>query len=177
MANDVTMKIDGLATFAKQCRRIGKEAQKELRATNRKAAQMVVPEAQRRAPKGKHEGGGIVVPISASIRAVAGQRYAAVRAGGKRTPHAAPTEFGGAIARRGYAGLSRSERKAGVRFTAAGERIRSRRYQKGEVRRQVAMTKIPARPYVWPAIEAMKSRLNEAYSADFTKLIRQAFPF
>lgn len=99
MANDVTMKIDGLATFAKQCRRIGKEAQAELRKTNLHAAQLVVPEAQHRAPKGPHEGGGIVQPISASIRAVAGQRYAAVRAGGKRTPHAAPREFGGTLRR------------------------------------------------------------------------------
>lgn len=171
------MKIDGLATFAKQARRIGKEAQKELRATNLKAAQLVVPEAQRRAPKGPHEGGGKVRPVSASIRAVAGQRFAAVRAGGKRSPHAPPIEFGGQIARHGFAGLSRSERKAGVRFTAGGERVRSRRFQKGEVRRQVAMTKIPARPYVWPAVDAMRTRVNEVYGRDFRELIRQAFPF
>jgi hypothetical protein len=180
MADEVHLKVDGLSTFARQCRRIGKEAQAQLRETNLHAAQMVVPEAQRRAPKGPHEGGPKgrpVQPITTSIRATAGQRFAAVRAGSKRSPHAAPIEFGGVIARRGYAGLSRSERKAGVRFTAGGERIRSRRFQKGEVRRQVAMTKIPARPYVWPAVDAMRSRINDVYGQDFRKLIRQAFPF
>lgn len=143
MADEVYLKVDGLSTFAKQCRRIGKDAQKELRATNLKAAQLVVPEAQRRAPKGKHEGGGKVVPIATSIRATAGRRFAAVRAGSKRSPHAAPTEFSGRLRRHA------SRRK----------------------------TPVPARPYVFPAVEAMVPRITPVYMADFTELISRAFPF
>jgi hypothetical protein len=168
MANDVRMKIDGLSTFARQCRRIGKDAQAQLRKTNLRAAQLVVPEAQRRAPKGKHEGGPKgrgVQPISTSIRATAGQRFAAVRAGSARSPHAGVYEFGGAIPRRGtratHGSLIAKGRAQHRRFEGLG----------------IPVTKIKARPYVFPAAEAMVPRITPLYQRDFTKLVRQAFPF
>jgi hypothetical protein len=178
MASDVHIKVSGLSTFARECRRIGKEAQAELRKTNLRAAELVVPEAIRRAPKGKHEGGGTVIPVSASIRAVGGQRFAAVRAGSARSPHAAPIEFGGTLARRGFKGLSRTEQKFGVRFSPAGERLRGRHKRvEGEARRAASVTHITARPYVFPAVEAMQTLVREQYMRDFVKLVSQAFPF
>jgi hypothetical protein len=167
MANEVYMKVDGLATFARQCRRIGKEAQAKLRETNLHAAQMVVPEAERRAPKGPHEGGPKgrgVQPISTSIRAVSGQRFAAVRAGSARSPHAPVYEFGGEIPRRG------------ARATHGSEIAKARAGHRAFGSLGVPTTRIQPRPYVFPAVEAMVPRINPVYAADFAKLIREAFP-
>ncbi len=167
MADEVYLKIDGLATFARQCRKIGKEAQSKLKETNLHAAELVVPEAQRRAPKGKHEGGPKgrpVQPITSSIRAVGGQRYAAVRAGSARSPHAPVYEFGGAIPRRG----AKATHGAAIAKARAGHR----RFEG----LGIPVTKIQARPYVFPAVEAMVPRITPVYMRDFTKLIGQAFP-
>jgi hypothetical protein len=168
VANDVYMKIDGLATFARQCRRIGKDAQKELRAANLKAAQFVVPEAVRRAPKGPHQGGPKgrpVQPISMSIRAVGGQRFAAVRAGSARSPHAPVYEFGGEIPRRGtratHGGLIAKARAGHRAFGSFG----------------IPTTRIQPRPYVFPAVEAMVPHIADIYQRDFAKLVSRAFPF
>jgi hypothetical protein len=168
MASDVHIQVKGLNTFARECRRIGKEAQAELRKTNLKAAELVVPEAIRRAPKGKHEGGPKgrpILPISASIRAFGGQRYAAIRAGSARAPHAPVYEFGGSIPRRG------THATHGEQIAKA--RAQHRRYgQFG-----IPHTRINARPYVFPAVEAMQTLVREQYMRDFVKLVSQAFPF
>lgn len=168
MANEVYLKVDGLAAFARQCRRIGKDAQRELRETNKRAAELVVPEAVRRAPKGPHEGGPKgrpVQPISTSVRAVAGQRYAAVRAGSARSPHAPVYEFGGSIPRRG------------TRATHGQQIAKARAQHRSFAKFGVPTTKITARPYVFPAVDAMKTYVNKVYMRDFTRLIRRAFPF
>lgn len=168
MPSDVHVQVKGLNTFARQCRQIGKEAQAKLRETNLHAAELVVPEVVRRAPKGKHEGGPKnrqVQPISTSIRAVAGQRFAAVRAGSARSPHAPVYEFGGSIPRRGT--------RATHGEVIATARAQHRRFgQFG-----IPHTRINPRPYVFPAVEAMVPRLKDRYMRDFTKLVGRAFPF
>jgi hypothetical protein len=168
MADEVFLKVDGLSTFARQCRRIGKEAQAKLKETNLHAAELVVPEAIRRSPKGPHEGGPKgrpVQPVASSIRAVGGQRYAAVRAGSARSPHAPVYEFGGEIPRRGthatHGSLIAKARAGHRAFGSFG----------------IPTTRIQARPYVFPAVEVMVPRINPIYMRDFTKLVGQAFPF
>jgi hypothetical protein len=90
----------------RELRRALKEAEghtpHELQQANKRAADIVVREAQRRAPKGPHQGGGkprTVVPITASIKAQATATKGIVAFGGQRSPHAAPTEFGGTLKR------------------------------------------------------------------------------
>lgn len=91
--------VVGLAELRRELRRVGDQMPGELARLNKGAGQIVAAEAQRRAPRGPHQGGGRVVPIAASIKALQQQRRGAVAIGGARTPHAEPTEFGGTLRR------------------------------------------------------------------------------
>ena len=93
------VEIAGLRELRRALNLVDKQFGKELAEANNQAAEIVAAEARRRAPSGPHQGGGTVVPIAASIRALRGQRRAAVSMGGAKTPHAEPTEFGGTIPR------------------------------------------------------------------------------
>jgi len=90
------VEVHGLREFRRELRQAGQQFPKELRQANKDAAEVVVPEVRRRAPKGPHEGGGNVQPIVASVRAGGTQRAGYVAVGGARSPHAPVYEFPGA---------------------------------------------------------------------------------
>ena len=90
------IEVHGLREFRRELRQAGQQFPRELRQANRDAAEVVVPEVRRRAPKGPHQGGGNVQPIAASVRAGGTQRAGYVAVGGARSPHAPVYEFKGA---------------------------------------------------------------------------------
>lgn len=98
MANP-EIRVLGLAELRRDLKRLGAQWPKELAKANNRAAEVVAAEARRRAPAGPHQGGGSVTAITQSIRATKAQRSASVSFGGPRSPHAAPTEFGGTLPR------------------------------------------------------------------------------
>ena len=63
------------------------------------AAGLVVTEARRHAPRGPHQGGGTVIPVSAAIHTESGGRRVAIVFGGAQSPHGPPLEFGGTLRR------------------------------------------------------------------------------
>ncbi len=97
--SEYRVEVVGLYELRRALNQVDRQFGRELAETNNRAAEIVAEEARRRAPKGPHQGGGAVVPISGSIRALRGQRRAAVSMGGAKTPHAEPTEFGGTLPR------------------------------------------------------------------------------
>lgn len=93
------VKVVGLDELRRDLRRLDAELPRELAIIHYRVAQIVADEARHRAPRGPHQGGGVVVPIVQSIRAGRQQRRATVSMGGARSPHAEPTEFGGTLRR------------------------------------------------------------------------------
>jgi hypothetical protein len=127
---------------------------RQLTKANKSAAQLVAVEAIRLAPKGTHEGGGAVVPISQSIKAVASAQKVSVVAGGKNTPHAAPTEWGGRIARRGFKGLNRRGKAAARAGGSSG-----------------ILTHIKRQPYLMPAVKNKLGQVVQEYRKAIDVLI------
>ena len=98
--------VSGLKELQARLAEIGPTMPRRLATVNKQAGDIAVAEIRRRAPRGKHEGGGRIVPIADSVKATRSENYVAVKAGGPQTPHAKPTEFGGTIARRGSKGVT-----------------------------------------------------------------------
>lgn len=154
------IEVHGLREFRRELKRLGEEFPKEMRQANRDAAELVVPEARRRAPKGPHEGKPAVQPVAASIKAGGTQRAGYVAIGGARSPHAPVYEFGGTIPRRGQsAALIAQQQRAHRGFERAG----------------LAVTRVQARPYLYPAIAAVSDEIVEAYGQALDRLTRRAF--
>lgn len=86
MSKRSLIEINGASQLARTMRKAGADA-KDLKAVNRKAADVVVPAAQGLAPvrSGRLEG---------SIRAGATQKAGVVRAGRKAVPYAGPIHWG-----------------------------------------------------------------------------------
>ena len=154
------IEIHGLRELRRELKRAGEQFPKEMREANKAAAELVVPEARRRAPKGPHEGKPAVQPITASIRAGGTQRVGYVVIGGARSPHAPVYEFGGTIPRRGQSSaLIAQQQRAHRGFERAG----------------LAVTRVQARPYLYPAIAAVTDEIIEAYGQAIDRLTRRAF--
>lgn len=81
------IEVVGLRDLQRALRKVSADAPKELRKTNLEAARIVSDEAVRRVPVRTGR-------LRDSIRALAQQRGAAVRAGGARVPYAGPIHFG-----------------------------------------------------------------------------------
>lgn len=98
---DYSIKFAGLAELRRDLRAIDKAWGPELGKANQRAGEVVAVEGRRIAggKSGPHQGGGSVAPISSTIRALRQQNRAVVSAGGARSPHAAPREFGGTLRR------------------------------------------------------------------------------
>lgn len=86
------IKVEGLKELQRTLGRLSKDAQKEVRAVNKSAAQIVADEAASRAPVRTGR-------LKRSIRALGQSRGATVKAGGARVPYAGWIEFGGRIPR------------------------------------------------------------------------------
>lgn len=84
----IDVKVDGLDRLRRNLRAAGQGLEKDLRRANLDAAQIVASEAQRRVPKRTGKTAG-------TVRALASQRDARVRAGGTRAPHYPWLEYGG----------------------------------------------------------------------------------
>lgn len=80
------MELRGARELAKGLRKAGADM-KDLRAVNRQAAQVVVPEAKTLVPRRSGR-------LANSIRAGATQKAGVVRAGSKRIPYAGPINYG-----------------------------------------------------------------------------------
>lgn len=94
-----TIRIEGLSELRRALRQVSPQWGPVLGKANQDAAQIVATEATRRAPRGPHQGGGRVAPISSTITALRKQNKGVVAMGGARSPHAPPTEFGGTLPR------------------------------------------------------------------------------
>jgi hypothetical protein len=135
----------GLSELRQALKAVSKDAPKELAKVNKQAGDIVVAVARPRAPHGKHEGSGPIIPIANSIRASQTAGKVAILAGGKRTPHAAPYEFGGTIARAGH----------------KGETLRL--HYKTNKAAHSGRTHIKKHAYLIPAIEASRQRVMDMY--------------
>ncbi|HEY9391368.1 MAG TPA: hypothetical protein VIR27_16585 [Mycobacteriales bacterium] len=155
-----SIRVVGLARLRRELARVDKTLPKELAKLNFKAADIVAKDAKLRAPKGKHQGGGQIIPIRRSIKALKRSGTSAqVAMGGVRTPHAEVTEFGGEIPRRG------SSREAIERAQAQHQSFR----RAGVTRR----TKITARPFLYPAIDAKRDEVVELYEQGIEDLFNK----
>jgi HK97 gp10 family phage protein len=84
---NVSLEVQGAKELARTLKKAGADMQ-DLKASNRKAADVVVPAAKTNAPVGE------TGKLAASIRSGANQRMGIVRAGKKAVPYAAVQEFG-----------------------------------------------------------------------------------
>ena len=155
------VEVHGLRDFQRELRRMGPEFPKEIKAANLEAAYRVSQEAKRRAPRGRHEGGGRVAPIWTQIRPGSSQRGGYVQTGNAAAPHAVVYEFGGTIPRRGH---SKSVRQA--------IRHRHGSFEKAGL----SVTPVRAQPYLYPALAAMRDEVVEFYGEAIDRLSRRAFP-
>lgn len=99
MAGEYRVEVAGLRQLRATLTAADPALVTQVAQANNRAAEVVAAEARRRAPAGPHQGGGTVTPIRASVKALRAARAAAVAMGGARSPHAAPTEFGGTLRR------------------------------------------------------------------------------
>lgn len=171
MAQISRVYVEGLNDLRKELRQADRKLPRELGKANKKAADIVAQEAKRNAPEGPHEGGDQIIPIKRSIKALRRAKAAQVAIGGPATPHAQVYEYGGTIPRRGFAGVTASEKRKGriVEGKRRGRDIRKRRVK-------VAVTQIEAQPYLWPAIRAKRGEVRDAYGDLLDALMRRAFP-
>lgn len=116
------IEVHGLRELRRALREAEGRSPKELQQANKQAAGIVVREAQRRAPRGKHEGGGRVQPAWQSIKAQATTGRGVIAFGGQRAPHEPVVNFGGTIAR--HASTSRTRVRRREHIYASIERKR-----------------------------------------------------
>lgn len=170
-ARNVDIEVLGLRELRAELRRLGGDWPKELQRAHQNAAEIVEREAERRAPRGPHEGGGAVRPIVSSIRSGGTQRMGYVAIGGAASPHGPPTEFGGTIPRRGFKGVSRTEKRKGK--IIAGKVHAAERFK---TRVAVSVTRVRRQAFLYPAIDAKRAEVLEAFGEAIDRLTRRAFP-
>lgn len=161
MPDGVGIRVVGLAQLRRDLRAVDRKWGPELGKTNFQVASVVVAEAERRAPRGVHQGGGKVAPISSTITALRRQQAAAVSIGGTRSPHAEVIEFGGNIPRRG---------------SDPAVVTRARQHHKSFRRAGVSsLTHVAAQPYLYPAIDATRERVVNMYGLLLDRLLGRVF--
>lgn len=156
----ITVQTRGLAELRRDLRAVDRSFGPQLGRANQRAAQVVADDAKRRAPKGPHEGGGTVAPISSTITALRRQNAATVAIGGSRSPHAPVTEFGGTIPRAGAdKQLITSARRRRVSHAAVGLKV----------------THVTQQAYLYPAIYAKTGEVVLVYNAALGEVMAKAF--
>lgn len=85
-----TVRVEGLADFQRELRKLDSKLPRELRVANLKAAEVVASDARSRAASL----GGVARKTAPSIKAAAEQRRSKVTLGGPRFPYALGAEFG-----------------------------------------------------------------------------------
>lgn len=96
--NNIKVDVQGLRELRKELKAIDPKWSKELQAVNKRAANIVVPEAKKRAGQSRPNlAGGVARAGSAgvaSIRALASQSRAQIASGGARVPWMGGSEWG-----------------------------------------------------------------------------------
>lgn len=161
------IEVTGLRELRRALKQAEGRSPQELKKASLAAAEAVVPEARRRAPKGKHEGGGTVEPAASSIkaRATAGRAY--IVFGGTRSPHEPVVNFGGTIPRRGFKGVSLTEKRKGK--IISGKRHAAERFKR---RTRVAVTRIPRREHIYAALEDKRMEILHAFEQAIGKITK-----
>lgn len=139
-------RVEGLAEFQKALRSLGPDLPKELKALNRRVADIVVGAAE---ALGRAVGGPTAKAVS-SLRASGQQRYAIVRIGSARIPFGWGAEFGA------------------KRYTQF-EPWRGNQWQDGGFGGGVGYA-------IHPAIRSEQGAIIDAYGDGIEELSRQAFP-
>jgi hypothetical protein len=152
--------VKGLNELVRNLKKVDAGLPREFAQTNKKVAGIVATEAARRAPRGEHEGGGRIRPVSETIRGLAQARRVVVAFGGAATPHAGVLEFGGTIPRRGQ---------------SAQLRAQQRHAKRGYERAGLAVTRVAKQAYVYPAADATRARVIDLYQQAVADVMRLAF--
>jgi hypothetical protein len=160
--------VEGLRELARSLGVAADHINTAMAMANKDAAQVVARAAALRAPRGRHQGGGTVVPVYASVRVYATSRKAQVGIGGTATPHGQVLEFGGTIPRRAAKGQRAIQRRQ-----AAYAKRSHRSFANVGITRT---TKVEARPYLYPAIAASQDEVMDVYDDSVFRLLRPAFP-
>lgn len=87
------IKINGLAEFSRNLRKIDKDLPKAIRLAANEAADLIVAQARPRVPTGPGKGGH----ARSSVRAKSTRTSARVAGGGKKYPYYAWLDFGGKV--------------------------------------------------------------------------------
>lgn len=95
MAVPDPIKIEGLAEFSRNLKRLDNELPKMLRMANNEAAQLIVDRTKPKVPLGPSKGGHAV----SSIKSKSTRTLARVSGGGKRYPYYPWLDFGGRVGR------------------------------------------------------------------------------
>lgn len=162
MASVRQVEIIGLQDFQRELAKTRRKFPELLAKADHHAAEVVASEARRRAPRGPHQGGGDVAPITSSIQAGVGAHGGYVQIGGGASPHAVPTEFGGTVPRRGASRSAVATAQARHRsFASSGIAPRTR------IRRQA---------YLYPAIAATRLDVELIYLDAIDRAVKGAFP-
>lgn len=151
-----SIRVVGLDALRRDLKKVDAELPGELAKLNKDAADIVVVEAQHRAPRGVHQGGGKWAPIAPSIAARQQARRAAISIGGAKSPHAVVTEFGGTIPRKGAdKTLVRLAQQRHASFARVGITRR---------------TQVKQRAYLYPALSAKRDEVMRVYEDGIEQL-------
>lgn len=85
-----SIKVEGLTDFRRELKALDASLPKEIQKANKRAAEIVADKA--RASFAAR--GGVAPKVAPSVKALASQRYAAVRIGGPQYPYAMGAEWG-----------------------------------------------------------------------------------
>lgn len=89
------IKIDGLAEFTRNLKKLDKDLPKAVRLAANEAADLIVTQARPRVPSGPGRGGH----AKSSVKAKSTRTAARVSGGGKKFPYYAWLDFGGRVGR------------------------------------------------------------------------------
>lgn len=159
--------VNGLRELRNALRDADGRTPQELQRANKRCAEIVAREARRRAPKGKHEGGGHPQPLVAAIRAQATATRAYVAFGGARAPHGAVVNFGGTIPRRGFKGVTLTEKRK-------GKIVSGKRHARESAKRRVAVpvTHVARQEHIYAAIGAERQQILTVYELSVKLIAR-----
>ena len=161
------IEVLGLRELRKELQQAEGRSPMELQQANRQVAELVAIRARNLAPHGKHEGGGKIQPLTAAIKAQATTTRAFVAFGGARAPHGAVVNFGGTIPRRGFKGVTLTEKRKGK--IVAGRRHAAERFKK---RVAVSVTQVPRQEHIYTAIHQLNATILRTYQRAVGRITR-----
>jgi hypothetical protein len=164
-AGKTKIEVVGLAKLRRDLKAAADRSPEEIAEANKDAAEKVAQVARRKAPRGPHEGGGVVVPIHSATRTYSTARKGVIGIGGSTSPHGVVTEFGGTIPRRGGGAIQRRQvayaRKSHRSFASVGVQ---------------SVTNVQAQPYLYPAIAATREEVMDFYVDAIDRVTKRPFP-